>query len=92
MSTPTAIDDRVLVGITVLDEKHPTWRDHVDVDIFDITSCYLCVLGQVYGDYFEGLRQLAPDNRRMSWAAANGFTAYSNEWDLLTEAWKRQLT
>lgn len=40
------------------------WFDRVDTNKLKMENCSLCVLGQVFGSYWEGLRQL--DNYRES--------------------------
>lgn len=39
---------RVARGAAWLDKKYPGWHQGIDLSILDISSCHLCVLGQVY--------------------------------------------
>ena len=50
--------ERVNKGAALLDEKHPGWREKINIDKFDIDHCNFCVLCQLYGSYFNGLNQL----------------------------------
>ena len=45
-------------GIAALDDNAPNWREHIDKDQLDMSSCRHCVLGQLYGDFADGLRDL----------------------------------
>ena len=40
----------------LLDEKVPGWREEVDPDRLWMGSTQVCVLGQIYGDLYDGLR------------------------------------
>lgn len=47
-------DERVLRGAAALDLHGPSdWRDRVDVSVLDVAHSELCVLGQVFGDYWS---------------------------------------
>jgi len=47
--TPEIARERVARGAALLDEKIPGWFRSVDVDTLQISSCHLCVLGQLSG-------------------------------------------
>lgn len=50
---------RVKRGMALLEEKYgPEWASKVDLDILDLGSSSSCVLGQVYGDWSEGVEAL----------------------------------
>lgn len=74
----------------------PQWRPQIDVGRLALASNQRCVLGQLYGTYGAGVEKL-----RISPAEEIEFGVqltvpmqllYSNAWDVLTEAWRRQLT
>ncbi len=45
-------------GCALLDAKVPGWRERIDLEKFDLlVSCH-CVLGQLYGEYSEGRKQM----------------------------------
>ncbi|HEY6019690.1 MAG TPA: hypothetical protein VIY48_07260 [Candidatus Paceibacterota bacterium] len=46
--------ERVAKGVELLDAHDPGWRHEVDVEKLDILDEEYCILGQVFGDYFEG--------------------------------------
>lgn len=72
-------------GAALLDAFGPPgWRELVDLSLLDIEDLSECVLGQVYGGYFEGRDQLFaaarltgpwPWRGLFSLAAEHGFTA-----------------
>lgn len=76
-------------GVALLDAKGPPgWRDRIDLDTLDIGSLTLCVLGQVYGHYYKGLRALGDDaNPYHLGFATEGLLA----WRALTQAWREAL-
>ena len=93
------IDERVAKGAAWLDEEHPGWRENIDPEILDMTSCLSCILGQVYENYWWSpitKRWTDADDRK---AAAMGFNIDFNltgdeveaEFKLLTESWLREL-
>jgi hypothetical protein len=45
-------------GINILDEKHPGWQTHVDLENLDVSSGYRCILGQIFGSYELGIYDL----------------------------------
>lgn len=54
----TDVAGRVARGVALLDERLPGWVDRVNTIKLDIQNCERCVLGQVFGDYFAGSREL----------------------------------
>src|SRR6478735_12553958 len=80
--------DVVNAGIKLLDESGPSnWRDLVDVNTLRLESCEVCVLGQVFGSFEDGLNNL---DLTQSTSKDYGFnTNYSMQ--ELTKAWKDAL-
>lgn len=39
---------RVARGAVWLDEHYPQWWERIEISTLDVSSCHLCVLGQVY--------------------------------------------
>lgn len=47
-------DQRVQRGIAILDGLGPEgWRDRVDLDDLEIADGTCCILGQVFGNFYE---------------------------------------
>lgn len=79
MPDTLTIPERVAAGAAWLDKNEPSWADRIDLDELYMNRCSDCVLGQVFGDYWDApLLPLSPrsseamdeyDNR----AAALGF-------------------
>lgn len=51
----TVSEERVQRGAAVLDGFRPGWASTVNVDELEIASMDDCVLGQVFGDFGDGL-------------------------------------
>jgi hypothetical protein len=47
--------ERVNRGIALIDQKYPHWWRVLDLETLDLRSTKNCVLGQVAGDYLDGL-------------------------------------
>ena len=46
---------RVLNGIELLDKEFPNWEEAIDLDKLAIEDCNHCILGQLFGEYIDGL-------------------------------------
>ena len=90
------IEQRVDLGLQLLDREVEGWRDRIDSAILDINSLNLCPLGQLFGGFQEGAEKLG------LWESTEaqiefGFDAeikqssYNLELELLTNEWKRRL-
>lgn len=53
-----ALHDRVQEGKKLLDELEPDWRFLIDEDLLDMADCELCILGQLYGSFTDGVNHL----------------------------------
>ena len=55
----TTIQDKVRRGFALLDAKGPpNWRTKINLHKLDMRNRCLCILGQLYGDYFKGKEAL----------------------------------
>lgn len=55
----STINERVQAGIALLDEKGPAdWRERIDLGKLDLAYMSRCILGQVFGDFYAGARDL----------------------------------
>ncbi len=82
--------DVVEEGMKVLDKNMPGWECRIDPALLDLASCQLCVLGQIYGDYAIGKREvgIGPDG------TDHGFSLKEDadkprEYMFLTKTWLR---
>src|SRR5687767_14916509 len=50
------VDERVERGAQLLDRKRPRWFQEVDPSSLEINDIEKCILGQLYGNYHEGVR------------------------------------
>jgi hypothetical protein len=76
-------------GVRLLDEffLDSNWRGKIDKKKLNMRSCYDCVLGQLFGDFEIGLRELC-----ITWSESDtyGFNTEEDEDHLfpdLTKAW-----
>lgn len=59
-----SIEQRVANGAKLLDEREPRWFTMVDLEVFNIVSIDTCILGQVYGGFVTGCRELGIEGNR----------------------------
>lgn len=59
-----SIEQRVTNGAKLLDEHEPRWFTMVELEVFNITSTSSCILGQVYGTFSAGTRELDIEGNR----------------------------
>jgi hypothetical protein len=83
MSSQTAAE-RVAAGAMLLDERKPGWYKTIDNALLNIASCRKCVLGQVYGDFSDGVRELALGSQFGQY----GFSCGSDTAEAINEAWR----
>lgn len=82
---------RIRGAVELLDDREPDdWALAIDVNRLNMQSCRSCVLGQLHGEYFRGLRflQLSDDEPR-----SRGFIARRStvaEW-YLNRCWRNYL-
>jgi hypothetical protein len=89
---------RVARGVALLDEKCPDWRTRVNPDTLDMRTNRMCILGQLYGCYGDGLVTVRIATRIE--ATRYGFDVLASLYDAsnpsesvaLTEAWRAVLT
>lgn len=77
-------------GIALLDERVPGWRDRINLDDLDMGSITKCVLGQLFGQYVDGLNELFGDRYTFFDGAHYGFTTIAGSFasfGALTERW-----
>jgi hypothetical protein len=68
-----ALEERVARGAALLDGKFPQWEGKLDVDALDIKHINSCVLGQLYGGYYTGVRELGINDSAELAATQHGF-------------------
>jgi hypothetical protein len=90
------IDKRVARGMKLLDKKGPkNWRAQVDLNRLNMSHADRCVLGQVYGGFWNGLSRLGLRSEAAEQKVArHGFAAWDEPFYSLDldAAWKRALT
>lgn len=81
-------------GVKKLDKKIPGWDERIDIDLLDLGSDYDCVLGQLYGSYYSGRRELEDmgvkvGEKRM--VKMGFFRESRHEYKSLDEAWREEI-
>lgn len=84
----TDYTSKVTSGIQLLNAHfgNENWKKDIDLDTLDLGSCGVCVLGQLFGDYSEGLDELG-----IGGGYAYGFDVSTGSFRDLTAAWKDAL-
>jgi hypothetical protein len=82
---------RVDKGEALFDEKRPGWYLEVDINTLDINDTGLCVLGQVYGNYWTAVDILFGGS--CGTARDHGFDFYDSldEQAELTAEWVKRI-
>ena len=100
----TAIQHRIVLsrvrrGVRFLDKLIPRWRCLIKLDDLNLAFCNTCILGQMFGDYDDGVVGLTGVNKKLAvqygliapktfrW----GSTAQGEYYRELTQAWQREL-
>jgi hypothetical protein len=85
------IEQRVADGATFLDMTVPGWWDRIDVKLLDLGNCFKCVLGQLCGDFGDGVVEFnVPDEVELGFDVRCGDLAFdSTLHDQLTGEWRR---
>ena len=84
----------VMRGAKLLDEKSPGWHRRINLHALDLNDCQECILGQVYGEYANGLETLFAGDQKYFSRYHFGFSStYTGGKDRgmrrLTAAWMR---
>lgn len=91
-----SIKCRVESGAEYLDHKVSDWAEKIKLQSFSLASGQSCILGQLFGNYVNGLAQV---NLDYGTAFVLGFHQNPNgdrkeghkEWNQLTKAWKTEV-
>ena len=71
-------------GAELLDQHMPGWEDQIDLATLDGVSTNDCILGQLFGHYFDGCRRLFPEIPPIPFllqpeSFAHGFAMFSRD-------------
>jgi hypothetical protein len=82
-------DDQIAKGVSLLNEVNPNWKKKIRVSLLNMDKKQMCILGQLYGHYDEGLRILHLNSQT---SLEHGFRtkpAPPEERQILTEEWRK---
>lgn len=86
----------VRVGVPLLNLRVPRWRSRTSEAILDLESHAVCVVGQLFPSYWEGLRELSGLSRNLEvfrWSVRHGFDVWEDEsYATLDRAWRNELS
>jgi hypothetical protein len=87
------IPEEVKAGMALLDERVPEWRKKVNPSSLNMSSCFSCILGQVFGRYSYGVKELelGEDDPQELGFLTRDYGSYG-EFRELTQAWKEALS
>ena len=87
MTRAEVYESSVAKGAAFLDKEADfNWRDQIDVTTLDLGVADRCILGQLYGDYSDGVWSLGIEN-----ADELGFSTEFS-YRVLTRYWKEELS
>lgn len=87
------LTNRVDAGIAFLNVAKPGWEKKIDLDEFDLQNPWTCVLGEVYGNYFDGREKIGMDENDTA-PTYLGFClgkGRKKQYSLLTKIWKEKV-
>jgi len=77
-------ETQISKGVKYLDEDlGPNWPERISLDELDMVDCLYCVIGQLYGEYFEHMQSF--DGTPL------GFDLIGSGYDILTAEWKAKI-
>lgn len=93
MSREIELATYVIRGANLLDKHSPGWYDNINVDRLHLADECLCILGQIYGNFFTGHNILALTGPQI---IAHGFDlagsqANTQDYQTLEAAWRRRI-
>ncbi len=85
------VEERVSVGVDLLDQQIPDWDLKITPHTLDISVCPLCVLGQVFGRFEVGADRLfGPEPGSAMDSYRHGFVGLSSaDYVALNVEWRR---
>lgn len=89
---PLSPDATAARGAAWLDERVPGWADHINLDNFTIASCQKCVLGQLFGNYVDGVSELRIVGQQIWLGFGLDGTRSPSHCGELDEAWRREIS
>lgn len=81
----------VKLGAKLLDEKYPNWYIEIKLKKLSMSDIDNCILGQLFGSYFFGIKVLGIDAEKSGFTIINANPITKSEWKPLNKAWKKQI-
>ena len=85
------LQERVEAGAAFLNVVRLGWWKEINIKRLNLSLPNVCMLGELYGDYYEGALELGFDSESQT-ASALGFRSeVDSHYPLLTELWKKKI-
>lgn len=84
--------EKIKLGMDLLDEKVPGWRDRIDLKNLNMGSCESCILGQLFNDFGLGLKKLDIDLYDTTIFELAFEKSSGESYTQLTKNWKQALS
>ena len=95
MTLTTILKKRINLGVRWLNKTNPNWTRKIKIKSLDLTDCYKCICGQVFGDFWKKVYVYSVQKGKMSFSQAikYGFELNdsSNNYNLLTKLWVEKI-
>lgn len=87
-------ENQIARGIELLDKQHPGWREKINLDDLSIASSDRCIVGQLYGSFWNGAEQMVPTygSSRPFWEEHGLYLERVGGYGRLTKEWKLALS
>lgn len=86
------IPDEIKAGMDLLDEEFPGWREIINPEQLDMGDCHQCILGQLFGEYFTGKREMGLTGTEPEEFGFEDWVGGNDRYQWITAAWKEALT
>jgi hypothetical protein len=93
----TYVRDLAKRGAALLDRIEPGWEDKINLSTLTMSSCYLCILGQIYGAFYTMPPGIKKEECDKLGFVANLTTLEEMNinlfdfWNQLAEEWKKAI-
>jgi hypothetical protein len=91
--TDLTIEQRVAAGVAWLDANKPGWAGRIDLGALNMRSPHRCVLGQLFGNYWQAPEDLHGDaGMRMGFESVIPVAEFVVDFKLLGDEWTKVIT
>lgn len=81
-------EERVKLGVALLDSQIPYWYKHISKDNMQINNCKSCILGQLFGGFFTGCDKIGITPKQ---GEDYGLDCSGYDKDILKDLWSKEI-